>query len=125
MKKFLKVFWVMILFISCISLTACGEEGGEISPDSPYIGTWTAYRAIFKDEEQPIEEVLDGAEWKLVLNADGTCESISTDAGKGKWWETKKGVKLKGDDLNKEFVSEDGELYVNILGMKIYFEKQE
>ena len=118
-KTLLMILCLMALLIACVVLAGCGgsSDGGEISPDSPYIGTWQA-------QEQDINEVLEG-DYTFTLNEDGSAKHIYADEEQDAvWYETKSGIHIKGDDVDMDLDSAEDALTVKILGVTIFFEKQ-
>lgn len=127
MKKVLMILCAMVLSLSCFALAGCGSGGSGDAPpaDSQYIGTWKAVSAEFKGEEADIDEVLNGQDFIITLNDDGTATVSSSDTnGDGTWSETDKGFKVTGDDIDMEFEVTDGVGTFSILGVNLRFEKQ-
>ena len=122
MKKAISI--LCILSLLCIMLAACSSGGGEISPDSPYIGTWKAVKVALNGEETPIDEVLE-EEMIIVFDQDGKITVTSGDGeSSGTWSETKDGAKSTGD-VKMSFTMEDEYLTTKLLGVMFYLEKQE
>ena len=112
----------MVILALCVSLAGCGSKG-DIPADSPFIGTWKAVRATFKDEVMDVSEVLD-KDFIIILNQDGSASVDYEESGVGTWSLTDSGAKIKGDDLNIKLKMEDGTLTTSVLGMTFYFDKQ-
>ena len=122
MKKTLSILCALLILALCVSLAGCGNKG-DIPADSPYIGTWKAVRATFKDEVMDVNEVLE-KDFIIILNQDGSASVDYDESGTGTWSLTDSGAKIKGDDLNIKLKMEDGTLTTSVLGMTFYFEKQ-
>ena len=123
MKKTLSILLAVIIAAACFSMLGCSSGTAEIPSDSPYIGAWKAVKAVALGEETPIEEVLEEGDYIITLNADGTATAVYGENVNCKWVITKEGVKLtEGTRLTLK--SEDGYLMANLLGVKLYFEKQ-
>ena len=127
MKKVFVILCVMLMTVSCV-FCGCGkkkeDDGGTPAAqsaqstaasvaESRYVGTWTAVKAELMGKEADLKEAL-GDELTLELNADGT----------GNWSETSDGVKLTGTDMNMTLKNENGQLAMDLLGFRVYFEKQ-
>ena len=124
MKKTLSILCVFGIVLSCAVLTGCGDKGKGISPDSKYIGTWQAVKAEFKGEETDIHEILSD-EFILKLNQDGTA-TVKTEGEEhlAPWSETNSEIQIKSDDINLKLKKEDRYLTMSILGVSIFFDKQ-
>ena len=130
MKKRFLILCITVISLVVVSLTGCGGSdsgsGKAPSSDSPYIGTWKATNAEFKDEKMDMAEVLEEGDYIVTLNEDGTGTSSYGDENEsGTWTETDNGLKLRGDDLKMDFVDEgNGTLSCKVFGFKMFFEKQ-
>ena len=125
MKKRISIVLAVLLAFSCLALVACGNgEGSAPSADSKYIGVWKATKGVFKGEETPIEEILEGEDFILDLRADGTAIVTTDTEDTGTWTEKSNGIHIKANDTNSDFTADGDNLAVDILGAKIVFEKQ-
>ena len=124
MKKAIGILGVAVILTVCLLLAGCGDKGGEVSPDSQYIGTWQAVKAEFKGDEVDIHEVLT-EEFVFTLNQDGTAV-VNTEGQEHQapWTETNSEVRISSDDINLTLKKNEGYLTMSILGVTIYFEKQ-
>jgi hypothetical protein len=125
MKKAFIVVFCVIVSLAFVSLAGCGSDAEAPAADSPYVGTWQATGASFQDEEIDINEVLEGNDFIIDLHDDGTATVSDPDGDSAATWvETKKGVKVTGDEINMEFKDNGGKLECKILGVHMFFEKQ-
>ena len=138
MKKVFVILCVMLMTVSCVSC-GCGkqkeDDGGTPAAqsaqntaasvaESQYVGTWTAVKAELMGKEADLKEAL-GDELTLELNADGTASlKSSEEESTGNWSETSEGVKLTGTDMNMTLKNENGQLAIDLLGFRVYFDKQ-
>lgn len=121
MKKIISMAALVVLMFSALALTACGGGGGASSADlsdSKYVGTWKSTEMTLADESEEL-----GAEWQLVLNADGTGQSIGEEEAENFTWEpTKDGFKTKGD-IKLTFTDDGDNIKTKILGANVIFVK--
>ena len=102
-------------------LWACQSRRWSADMDFAY----KAMRAEFLGQDASIEEVLEGKELILQLNADGT-GSLTTgeDVSTGTWSEVSGGIKLQGDGFNMKIDDKGDFLETTVLGVTIQLEKQ-
>ena len=125
MKKTFKTILTVFVLFSGLMLAACGsKEGSKPSPDSKYIGKWTAVKAVLKGEETPMEDILTEGTYVLDLKADGTAVVTTTTEATGTWTEKSNGVHVKAGDTDADFPEEDGHLTLKILTATIVFDKE-
>ena len=121
MKKIISMAALVVLVFSALALTACGGGSSASSADlsdSKYVGTWKSTEMTLADESEEL-----GTEWQLVLNADGTGESIGEEETENFTWEpTKDGFKTKGD-IKLTFTDDGDNIKTKILGANVIFVK--
>lgn len=124
MRKRILALGCTLVLALCVLLVGCSSDKNTDLSQSEYLGTWSADTVVVIDEEVTVQEVL-GGDFILILNADGTADlTMGEEHVLCNWNETSKGVKVKGDDVNIEFVSKDGGLEVDIIGVKFHLERQ-
>ena len=117
-----KLGLLVLLCVTALALYACGNSGGssEDLSDSKYVGTWKVDTISFKDQLEQFD-----TEWTIILNADGTGESISEDeTGDFTWTLTDKGFKTKGS-MNTDFVDDGESITTTVIGAELRFNKVE
>ena len=124
MKKKL-VIMLSIAMVFTFAFAACGGGGSEDLSDSKYVGTWVASSMSFAGEQGDIE----GGEFKLTLNGDGTGTLISTEADGTEevsnitWSLTDGGFKTKGD--SKMNFTDDGDgIVAKLMGVELHFVRE-
>ena len=124
MKKAIGILGFAVILTVCLLFAGCGNKGGEVSPDSQYIGTWQAVKAEFKGDEVDIHEVLT-EEFVFTLNQDGMAV-VNTEGQEhtAPWSETNSEIRISSDDINLKLKKDAGYLTMSILGVTICFEKQ-
>ena len=124
MKKLVNILCSALLVMSCVIMLGCSSEKKDVS-NSKYVGTWKAVSAEVMGQKMTPEEVFEGAEVILVLNADGTGTlQANEEPSAFTWVETSKGPKASGD-VNVTFKEdENGQLVGDLTIAKLYFAKQ-
>lgn len=118
MKRFLSVAAVVAMVFCALALAACGGSNTDLS-DSKYVGTWKIDKMTFQDESEGIDD-----NWTLVLNGDGTGQSITDEETDDLTWElTKDGFKTKGG-VKASFVDDGDNIKTSIFGVDLIFIKQ-
>lgn len=124
MKKRFSMVAIALLVLSALVLVACGGSGassssGDDASESKYVGTWKADSMALKDDSEEL-----GDDWQIVVNADGTGQSITAEETEEFTWSpTKDGFKTKGD-LKVTFKDDGDNIKTKILGVDIIFVKQ-
>lgn len=113
----------MLICACALALFACGGGSNASSEDlanSKYVGTWKVDTISFKDQSETFD-----TEWTIILEADGTGKSISTDESGDFTWElTNNGFKTKGS-MNTEFVDDGDAITTTVIGATLSFNKVE
>ena len=123
MKKKLAVLLSFVMVLT-FALAACGGGSEDLS-DSKYVGTWKAESMSIGDTTEGI----DGGEFTLTLNGDGTGVFVSTeDGGETEtsdvtWQLTSDGFKTKGD-VKMTFKDDGDKIVTKILGADLIFVKE-
>lgn len=128
MKKVLVILFSMMFSLSFVTLAGCGDssEGDASLANSPYVGVWEAVAAEFNDEPVDLNEILEGEDFIIDLQEDGTASVDAAQDGHSEatWTVSGDKVKVTGDEINLKFKDRDGKLVANILGVKLIFAKQ-
>ena len=127
MKRLNSIICYLALAVACVLLMGCGSKASKPQDmsGSAYVGTYKAMRAEFLGQEASIEEVLEGKELILQLNADGTGTlTTGEDVSTGTWSEVSGGIKLQGDGFNMKIDDKGDFLETTVLGVTIQLEKQ-
>lgn len=119
-----KIGLFMLICAVALALCACGGSGGSQSSDdlasSKYVGTWKVDTISMKD----VSESFD-TEWTIILEADGTGQSISEDETDDFTWKlSKKGFKTEGA-LNTEFEDDGDGIKTKVIGVELHFNRAE
>ena len=124
MKKIIAMAALVVLVFSALALTACGGSSNASSSatdysDSKYVGTGKPAELTLKDQSGEFD-----GEWTIVLNADGSGQSIDEEGTTDFTWKpTNDGFKTKGDS-KLTFTDEGDNIKTKILGVNVIFEKQ-
>ena len=105
-----------------LSLFACSSGGGNSDDlaNSKYVGTWKVDTISFKDQTEAFD-----TEWTLVLEADGTGQSISNnETDEFTWTLIDNGFKTKGG-VNTDFVDDGEGIKTTVIGAELRFNKVE
>ena len=125
MKKKMAILLSAVMVLA-FALAACGGGGNADLSDSKYVGTWVCNAVSMGDAS----EALDGVEWTMTLNGDGTGSFVAIssngeeDTSNITWEPTNEGLKTKGDTKLK-FEDEDGGIETKMLGVELHFVRQE
>ena len=127
MKKALSYLLCMAILVSCIALTACGNNKRSPSADltgSKYLGTWIASGLSFLDTSAPVDDSDDLSTVTITLLEDGSGHMDSADeVSKFTWEEIDGGFKTSGG-VKMTFKDEGEGIKATIFGVDLYFVKQ-
>jgi hypothetical protein len=122
MKKKLAILIAMMM-VMCGVFAACGSSNSsEDFSDSKYVDTWMAQNASLRGESEDVE----GGEFSLTLNGDGTGTFTSIEDGGEQettditWELTDDGFKTKGD-MKLTFTDDGDGIKTKIMGLELHF----
>lgn len=121
MKKVLAIILCAVMMMTlAVGFAGCGSK--DVGPEGePYLGDWTAKKAVYQGIEMSIQDIL-GKDFFFTLNKNGTADvTVGSEKEKAKWEPTEDGFKIiEGKD---EFVmvdQGDGKFIWNYEGVDIY-----
>ena len=120
MKKRMVIILSVLLVLSALALSACGESGSSADlSDSKYVGTWKASGVTLGGESENFED-----EIVMTLKEDGTGTlSSGSDTSTFNWKIVDNGFKTSGDV--KMTFKDDGEnIKTSIFGVDLSFVRQ-